>query len=107
VSLVRTACVQDTEQIATLIAQLGYSVGVAALHERLESRSDRREVFVAESTDGVVGWVGVSVDETFVEGFGATEIRVRSNVVRKRAHEFNGRHGYAKVKAHYNFCKRL
>jgi GNAT superfamily N-acetyltransferase len=138
--LVRAARAQDAERIAMLMAQLGYNVSAAVLYERLERRGERREVFVAESADGIVGWAGVSVDQTFVEGFGAdleglvvdesvrshgigerlleaaeawarergcTEIRVRSNVVRKRAHEFYGRHGYATVKTQYNLRKRL
>jgi len=52
------------------MTQLGYSVAAAELRLRLARRNDRREVFVAECND-VAGWAAVSIDETFVEGFGA------------------------------------
>ncbi len=122
------------------MAQLGYDVPAAPLRERLGRREHRREIFVAESTDVIVGWAAVSVDETFVEGFradleglvveesvrsrgigkllleaaeswarerGAEELRVRSNVLRERAHIFYRRHGYETIKAQYNLRKRL
>jgi GNAT superfamily N-acetyltransferase len=140
VSCVRIARLEDAERIAALMAQLGYTVAAAELHERLKRRGDRREVLVVDSSEKVVGWAAVSTDETFVEGYGAEleglvvdesvrdrgigrqlldaaeswarergcdEIRVRSNVVRERAHAFYHRHGYETIKAQYNFRKRL
>jgi GNAT superfamily N-acetyltransferase len=120
--------------------QLGYEVSAGRLAERLERRAERREVFVAVRDARVVGWAAVSVDEPFVDGFGAqleglvvdesarsagigarllgaaeawarergcAEIRVQSNVLRKRAHAFYDRNGYATVKAQYQLHKPL
>jgi GNAT superfamily N-acetyltransferase len=38
---------------------------------------------------------------------GSATIRVLSNVIRERAHRFYERHGYGRIKAQYNFDKRL
>lgn len=65
---VRAARSDDAERMSELMTQLGYAVPAAALRRRLERREARRQVFVAELDDRVVGWAAVSVDETFVEG---------------------------------------
>jgi GNAT superfamily N-acetyltransferase len=51
--------------------QLGYDVPAPAVTERLQRLGDRRDVFVATDGERVVGWAALSVDEPFVEGFGA------------------------------------
>ncbi|MFY9737512.1 MAG: GNAT family N-acetyltransferase [Candidatus Cybelea sp.] len=53
------------------MAQLGYDVPVSAVLGRLQRLGERREVFVATDDERVVGWAALSIDETFVEGFGA------------------------------------
>jgi N-acetylglutamate synthase-like GNAT family acetyltransferase len=45
--------------------------------------------------------------EGWARARGCAEMRVLSNVVRERAHEFYRRHGYATVKAQHRFQKRL
>lgn len=71
------------------MVQLGYDVAASALSERLKRRDDRREVFVAEADEGVLGWAAVSADEPFVEGFGAhleglvVDERIRSRGIGK------------------------
>ena len=137
---VSSARPEQADHLAALMLQLGYNVGATALAERLRRRDERREVFVALLNDRVVGWISVSTDEHFVEGFGAlleglvvdestrntgiggalleaaeawarargcTEMRVKTNVVRERAHAFYERHGYATIKQQYNFRKAL
>lgn len=54
-----------------LMHALGYDVSAAVLAQRLNRRGGRREVFVAVDDESPVGWVAVSIDEPFVEGFGA------------------------------------
>jgi GNAT superfamily N-acetyltransferase len=68
---VRTAHAHDAERIAALTIQLGYEVPAGCVARRLEGRGGRREVFVAARSGRIVGWAAVSVDEPFVEGFGA------------------------------------
>ena len=137
---IRAARLDDAEEIAALMNQLGYDVPVVEIAQRLRRREERRAVFVATRGDRVVGWVAVCTDETFVEGFGAhleglvvdeaarslgagahlievaetwarnrgcNEIRVQSNVVRRRAHAFYKRHGYATIKSQYHLRKLL
>lgn len=135
---VRSARSEDAMRLTALMSQLGYEVAAPVLRERLERRDDLREVLVAESDGSVVGWIGIRVETTFVEGFGAdleglvvdesvrsrgigkllleaaeswarergcSEMRVRSNVLRERAHSFYERQGYSTIKAQFNFPK--
>ncbi|HEY6450739.1 MAG TPA: GNAT family N-acetyltransferase [Candidatus Cybelea sp.] len=137
---IRAARLDDAEELAALMNQLGYDVPVVEIAQRLRRREERRAVFVATRGDRVVGWAAVSTDETFVEGFGAhleglvveetarglgagahlieaaetwardrgcNEMRVQSNVVRRRAHAFYNRHGYATIKSQYHLRKPL
>jgi GNAT superfamily N-acetyltransferase len=68
---VRRAHPEDAEPIAALMAQLGYDVPAPAITARLERLGERRDVLVAIDGERVVGWAALSVDEPFVEGFGA------------------------------------
>jgi GNAT superfamily N-acetyltransferase len=68
---VRRAYPDDAEPIAALMTQLGYDVPAPAVTARLQRLGERREVFVATDDQRVVGWAALSIDETFVEGFGA------------------------------------
>ncbi len=67
----RRARPDDAESIAALMKQLGYDVPAPAITGRLHGLGERRDVFVATDGDRVVGWAALSVDEPFVEGFGA------------------------------------
>jgi GNAT superfamily N-acetyltransferase len=68
---VRSARVDDAEPISALMAQLGYAVPAPAVSGRLQRLGERRDVFVATDGESVVGWAALSIDEAFVEGFGA------------------------------------
>ncbi len=67
----RRARPDDAEAIAALMAQLGYDVPAPAVAARLQRLGERRDVFVATDGERVVGWAALSIDEAFVEGFGA------------------------------------
>lgn len=67
----RRARPDDAEPIAALMAQLGYDVPAPAVAARLQRLGERRDVFVAIEGERVVGWAALSIDEAFVEGFGA------------------------------------
>jgi GNAT superfamily N-acetyltransferase len=68
---VRRARADDAEPIAALMVQLGYDVPAPAVTARLLRLGERRDVFVATDHGRVVGWAALSIDEAFVEGFGA------------------------------------
>jgi GNAT superfamily N-acetyltransferase len=68
---VRPARNEDSEHIARLMQQLGYDVAAEKLADRLRRRAEHRDILVAVSDENVVGWVGVSAYEHFVEGFSA------------------------------------
>ena len=139
---IRQARPGDAAELARLSTQLGYpmapSVAAAQLAE-VAGHADHA-LLVAETTDGLAGWIQVSVPRIFEspsaaeiaglivdeaargEGVGprllrAAEdwahargcraIRVRSNVVRARAHAFYEREGYRKVKVQQVFEKRI
>jgi len=68
---VRRAQPDDAEAIAALMGQLGYDVPAPAVTARLQRLGERRDVFVATDGERVVGWAALSIDEAFVEGFGA------------------------------------
>ena len=53
------------------MGQLGYDVPAPAVTARLQRLGERRDVFVATDGERVVGWAALSIDEAFVEGFGA------------------------------------
>jgi GNAT superfamily N-acetyltransferase len=53
------------------MVQLGYDVPAPAVTARLLRLGERRDVFVATDHERVVGWAALSIDEAFVEGFGA------------------------------------
>lgn len=54
-----------------------------------------------------VGKVLLAAVEAWAEEHGFPGIRVRSNVVRERAHRFYERAGYARTKTQHNFTKPL
>ena len=63
---------------------------------------------VDEATRGAgVGAALLEAAEAWARDRGCTEMRVKSNVVRERAHEFYQRHGYAEIKKQYHFRKSL
>jgi GNAT superfamily N-acetyltransferase len=64
------ARLEDAEQIARLMGQLGYEVAPAAIAGRLTRRTER-EIFVAVVDERVAGWAAVRAQEPFVEGLGA------------------------------------
>lgn len=64
----RSAREDDAEALAALMLQLGYAVSAATIARRLAARDESREVFVAETDAGIVGWAGVCVQEGFVDG---------------------------------------
>ena len=68
--IIRPAQSNDAAAIVRLTAQLGYEVTVEQIAERLDVRGDSREVYVALDGDEVVGWIAVSVDDSFVIGQG-------------------------------------
>jgi len=68
---IRSAQPRDAQRISILMAQLGYSVDAETVAARLERRDERREVFVAIQAGLAIGWAAVSLDDPFVEGFGA------------------------------------
>ena len=45
--------------------------------------------------------------EAWARKRGCNEMRVQSNVLRRRAHAFYERHGYAKIKSQYHLRKTL
>jgi GNAT superfamily N-acetyltransferase len=69
--MIRRAQPDDAAPIAALMLQLGYDVAAGAIADRLQRRGERREIFVADGSNGLAGWLAVCVDEPFVEGFGA------------------------------------
>jgi GNAT superfamily N-acetyltransferase len=68
---VRRARPADAEPIAALMTQLGYDVPAPAIAARLQRLGERRDVLVATDDERIVGWAALSIDEAFVEGFGA------------------------------------
>ncbi len=63
---------------------------------------------VAESArSSGVGRLLLDAAETWAVRSGFTQMRVRSNVIRTRAHEFYGRNGYSELKKQAVFTKRL
>ena len=54
-----------------------------------------------------IGKLLLEAAESWARERGCSEMRVRSNVIRKRAHSFYRRQGYATVKAQLNFRKPL
>lgn len=69
--MIRPANPGDAQRIAMLMHQLGYDVPAQELARRLQRQSKRCEIFVDDYEGEVRGWVGVSADETFVEGLRA------------------------------------
>jgi GNAT superfamily N-acetyltransferase len=140
---VRAATEADTDPVAALSAQLGYSTDAATVATRLRDIAAHHAgvVLVAEVDGGRVAGFACAearrpvIEEPFVElaalvvgesargagvgaellaaieawtrerGFGS--VRVRSNVVRERAHRFYLREGYSERKRQAVFVKRL
>lgn len=81
-----------------------------AIHETLvEGRGAELEGLVVD--EGVrgrgIGKQLLDAAENWAIERGCDEMRVRSNVLRERAHGFYRRSGYETIKAQYNFRKRL
>ena len=142
--MIRRARPEDAAELARLSTQLGYpmsaEVATAQLAELAGQGDHALLVAVAESSNGLAGWIQVSVSRIFeapasaeIAGLvvdesgrgagvgprllraaedwararGCRAVRVRSNVVRERAHAFYEREGYGKVKAQQVFEKPL
>jgi GNAT superfamily N-acetyltransferase len=75
----------------------------------IEGRLAWIEGFVVEeqARSAGVGTRLLDALEAWARAHGCTAMRVQSNVIRERAHEFYERHGYAKIKAQYAFRKAL
>lgn len=75
----------------------------------VEGRVAWIEGFVVDEQARSVGVGATLLDaaEGWARGRGCTVMRVQSNVIRERAHEFYERHGYAKIKAQFAFRKSL
>lgn len=54
-----------------------------------------------------IGKLLLDAVESWARDRGAREMRVRSNVVRERAHRFYERQGYSTIKAQYNLRKQI
>ncbi|MBV8371852.1 MAG: GNAT family N-acetyltransferase [Candidatus Eremiobacteraeota bacterium] len=65
---VRPATPGDAARVGALMEQLGYQVPADDIARRIGRDRCEREVFVAETGAGIVGWVAVCVEEGFVEG---------------------------------------
>jgi GNAT superfamily N-acetyltransferase len=112
---IRAARAEDAERVSALMSQLGYGVAANDLRDRLSSLGDRREVLVAETPRGILGWVALSLDEPFVEGL---EAELEGLVVEEEARgcgigtqllgaaeDWARRHGCAKLRVHSNVVR--
>jgi len=83
--------------------------GVCVREDFVGGRYAEIEGFVIDAQTRGAG-IGTKLLDA-VEGWARSRdcdaMRVRSNVVRERAHTFYERHGYAKVKAQFSFRKTL
>jgi GNAT superfamily N-acetyltransferase len=112
---VREARAEDAERISALMSQLGYGVAASELCGRLLRRGERREIFVADTSEGILGWAAVSVDEPFVEGFEAAleglvvDEQTRSSGIGAQllsaAEGWARRHGCTRLRVHSNVVR--
>ncbi len=71
---IREAQLEDVPALATLCAQLGYSVTLEELQERLPGFLGREDAWVAVATDSrnrVLGWMQLGETSSLVDGVGA------------------------------------
>lgn len=61
----------------------------------------------AHARSSGIGATLLDAAEGWARSRGCATMRVQSNVLRERAHEFYARHGYAKIKAQFAFRKSL
>lgn len=61
--LIRTATIDDTQEIARLSSELGYPLNIEQLEERLQEISNLKDhvIYVAESDTQLIGWIHASV----------------------------------------------
>ena len=72
------------------------------------SALERLGVIVEEEARSCgIGTQLLGAAEDWARRHGCAKLRVHSNVVRERAHDFYQRHGYTTIKAQYNLHKRL
>lgn len=138
---VREAVLEDAPVIATLCAQLGYSVTLPEIQERLLRYIEGDNVLIAVAVDlenRVLGWMQVAESDSLVDGVGVQiqglvvdqrfrregigrilvqeacdwaksrgyrKIGVRSNAVRKEAHDFYPRLGFSLKKTQRVYAK--
>lgn len=104
----RPAVPDDAAAMGRLAGELGYPSSESEMRERLRlvaEYPDLHDVFVVETPPGtVMAWVHA---QDWARGQGMTRLRVRSNVIRGRAHRFYLRLGFERVKSQAVFDKSL
>ena len=108
---IRIASDGDVPILAGLAAQLGYPVD-AAVVPRLQLEDAPFAELAGLVVDDAVRGAGVgaallNAAEAWARSEGFATMRVRSNVVRERAHRFYEREGYERIKAQAVFRKAL
>ena len=110
----RFAAMNGREEFVALVAEdaAGALLGWIQAHAETLLESDPVPVIgglvVRDGARGRgVGRALLRAVEAWAAGRGYPGIRVRSNVVRERAHRFYEREGYGRTKTQHNFTKRL
>lgn len=110
----RFAAMAGREDLVALVAEdaAGTLIGWIQAHAETLLESDPVPVIgglvVRERARGRgVGRALLRAVEAWAAGRGYPGLRVRSNVVRERAHRFYEREGYARTKTQHNFTKPL
>jgi GNAT superfamily N-acetyltransferase len=121
--------VEDAATLAAVSTEFGYEPSVADLAGRLQQLMPQADhaIFVAEDAGTILGWGHARITRQLetpsyaelaalvvtqsrrsqgVEQEQAT-VRVRSNVIRERAHRFYRREGYEELKQQKTFVKPL
>lgn len=109
----RLLAVQPLQDHTVLVAESG-GVTVGWLHARICRQIESPDyaeiagmVVTAARRSGGIGAALVAAAESWAQERGLQQIRVRSQLVRERAHRFYERLGYAETKRQINFVKPL
>lgn len=65
---VRPAGPDDVDTLRALVAEMGYQVGSAQLHARLQALPEGHAVYIAESGSGGIGWIHVLISHSLIAG---------------------------------------
>jgi GNAT superfamily N-acetyltransferase len=107
----RLQCRGDRREIfvATIGDRVAGWAAVSADEQFVEGYGALLEGLIVDDTmrGQGVGASLVAAAEAWARERGCVEMRVLSNVVRERAHDFYHRNGYATIKAQYHLRKRL